>query len=97
MLGQQKGMTRKMDEDAAERKWHAMARSDLTIKYFAEKVSPAVHDSAAKKEAFAMWKEFAMHQQYLRREQVSLSFSKKIRLLIYIICITGTVFGEGAM
>jgi hypothetical protein len=40
-----------------ERKMHAKTRSDVIIKYFSEKVSPAVHDSAAKKEAFGMWKQ----------------------------------------
>jgi hypothetical protein len=34
------------------------------VKYFSEKVSPAVHDAAAKKEAFASWKEQFIHHRY---------------------------------
>jgi hypothetical protein len=32
------------------------SRSDMIVKYFSEKVSPAVHDVASKKEAFGDWK-----------------------------------------
>jgi hypothetical protein len=34
------------------------------IKLFSEKVSPAVHDLAAKKEGLGAWKEEFIHRQY---------------------------------
>jgi hypothetical protein len=36
---------------------HAKTRQDMLIKFFSDKVSPAVHDVAAKKEAFGLWNE----------------------------------------
>jgi hypothetical protein len=39
-----------LEEKRREHALHLKTRSDVVIKYFAEKVSPAVHDVAAKKE-----------------------------------------------
>jgi hypothetical protein len=36
---------------------HLKTKSDMLVKYFSEKVSPLVHDVAAKKESFGWWKE----------------------------------------
>jgi hypothetical protein len=43
-------------------KVHIKTRSDMLVKYFSEKVSPAVHDLAAKKEGFGAWKEQFLHE-----------------------------------
>jgi hypothetical protein len=52
---------RRLRKVAEERKIRNKSKSDMVIKYFAERVSPAVHDTAAKKEAFGNWKEFLLH------------------------------------
>jgi hypothetical protein len=46
---------------------HAKTRSDMMVKYFAEKVSPGVHDVAAKKEGLGVWKEGFMHTRFAVR------------------------------
>jgi hypothetical protein len=48
---------------------HAKTRSDMIMKYFSEKVSPGVHDVAAKKEGFGEWKEQFLHSLYMLREE----------------------------
>jgi hypothetical protein len=40
-----------------ERLVRVKTRSDFMIKYFSEKVSPAVHDKAAKMSCWGVWKE----------------------------------------
>jgi hypothetical protein len=35
------------------------------VKYFSEKAAPAIHDGAAKKEAFGIWKEHFLHDNFL--------------------------------
>jgi hypothetical protein len=44
-------------KDKEERERHAEIRSELLIKYFSEKVSPALHETAARKAGFDEWKE----------------------------------------
>jgi hypothetical protein len=36
---------------------HCKTRSETMVKYFAEKVAPDVHDAAAGREGFDIWKE----------------------------------------
>jgi hypothetical protein len=45
---------------------HVKTRGDMLVKYFSEKVSPAVHDKAAKQEGFASWTEELIHSDYAR-------------------------------
>jgi len=59
---------RRAEEMALERKIHKKTRSDMMIKYFGAKVSPAVYDSAAKKETFGVWKEDFVHKRYAAEE-----------------------------
>jgi hypothetical protein len=47
-----------------EQKIHMKTRGDALVKYFAERVSPAVHDKAMVKEGFGAWKEASSHAQY---------------------------------
>jgi hypothetical protein len=44
-------------------------RTNTMVKYFAEKISPAVHDVAARRQAFGGWKEELVHEWYGRREE----------------------------
>jgi hypothetical protein len=53
---------------AEERTLHNKSRGDMIIKLFSEKISPAVHDVAAAKEGFGVWKEDFLHDSYTRRE-----------------------------
>jgi hypothetical protein len=57
------------EREAAERvrvarELHAKARSNMTVKYFLEKVAPAVHEAGAKKEVFGEWKWLFLHDAY---------------------------------
>jgi hypothetical protein len=47
-------------------KVHVKTRQGMMIKYFSDRISPAVHDSAAKKEGFGVWKEQWMHERYFK-------------------------------
>jgi hypothetical protein len=60
---------RRDEEYEKERQMHAKARSDMVVKLFSEKVSPGIHDVAAKKEAFGVWNEQFMHHQFMKREK----------------------------
>jgi hypothetical protein len=40
----------------------------LALKYFAERINPAIHDGAAKREGFADWKEQFLHWRFERQE-----------------------------
>jgi hypothetical protein len=40
-------------------------RSDVLVKYFAERVAPAVHDVAARKEGFGVWKADFLHRRLI--------------------------------
>ena len=62
---------RKQEEEAIERKLHGKTRSASMLKYFSERVSPGVHDGAAKKEGFGEWKEQFMHESFEEREKQS--------------------------
>jgi hypothetical protein len=55
-----------------EQQQHLSNKSSSLVKYFSEKVAPAVHDSAAKKESFGGWKEGFLHGIYARREELVL-------------------------
>jgi hypothetical protein len=48
---------KRREEERKERLVHVKTRSDFMIKYFSEKVSPAVHDRAAKMSCWGVWKE----------------------------------------
>jgi hypothetical protein len=61
---QEKVSQRRLDEERRERELHARARSDMVVKYFSEKVSPGIHDVAAKKETVNSWKEQYMHYRF---------------------------------
>jgi hypothetical protein len=50
------GMKKEGEEELKE---HHKARSEMMIKFFSEKFSPAIHDGAAVKEGFAVRKIFA--------------------------------------
>jgi hypothetical protein len=39
------------------------------VKYFSEKVAPAVHDRAEKKQCFYSWKEGWMHWRFAKQEK----------------------------
>jgi hypothetical protein len=62
-------LRRKRQEDAKEREVHMKTRKDMIVKLFSEKISPGVHDAAAQKESFGLWKEDFMHVDYLKREE----------------------------
>jgi hypothetical protein len=49
---------------------HKKTRGDILVKYFSDRVSPELHDTAAKKEAFGAWNEAFIHglSEKLRRE-----------------------------
>jgi hypothetical protein len=47
----------KLEAERKERELHTKARSQVIVKYFSEKVSPAIHGAAAVQEAFTIWKE----------------------------------------
>jgi hypothetical protein len=57
------------EEVEKERKLHSKSRSDVIVKYFSEKVAPGVHDVAAKKENFGMWKEGFLHEKFVKNEK----------------------------
>jgi hypothetical protein len=38
----------------------------MLVKYFSEKVAPGVHDVAAKRESFGVWKEELIHAGYAK-------------------------------
>jgi hypothetical protein len=59
-----------LEENAKEQKVHAEARSDSIMKYFSERVSPGIHDVAAKKEGFGTWKEQFMQDRYAKQEEL---------------------------
>jgi hypothetical protein len=52
------------EEHSKTHEIHTQARSDMLVKYFAEKVNPGLHDVAAKKEAFGAWNEEYIHNYY---------------------------------
>jgi hypothetical protein len=56
-----------------ERKTHNEARSDMMIKLFSEKISPAIHDVAAQKEAFGVWREQRIHALVLEKIEDNLT------------------------
>jgi len=68
---------RRLQEQALERKIHKKTRSDMMIKYFSEKISPAVHDKAVKKEGFGIWKEDFMHDRFATQEQARAEAHKR--------------------
>jgi hypothetical protein len=47
-----------------EMQTHTNTRSGVIAKYFAEKVSPEIYETAAKKEGFGVWKEEFLHVGY---------------------------------
>jgi hypothetical protein len=57
----------------------------MMLKYFSEKVSPAVHDKAAKKEGFGMWKESwirvisAEKERYLKKQAEEVIKEREVR------------------
>jgi hypothetical protein len=51
-----------------EREVFVKTRSDMMVKYFAEKISPAVHDKAMANEGFGIWKEEFMHYRFQMKE-----------------------------
>jgi hypothetical protein len=55
---------RRLEEEAKERALHNKTRGDMVVKLFSEKISPGVHDLAAKKEGFGAWKEQFMHASF---------------------------------
>jgi hypothetical protein len=60
---------REMAEVEKERELHSKMRSDMIIKYFSDTISPALYDSAAKKEAFNAWSEQFAHVRFLQKEE----------------------------
>jgi hypothetical protein len=48
------------------------------LRYFSDKVSPAVHDAGAKKEGFGVWKEHFMHQTHLKKEEQQLALRRQV-------------------
>jgi hypothetical protein len=44
-------------------------RGDMLVKYFSDKVAPAIHDIALQKEAFSSWKEGFIRSSYGAREK----------------------------
>jgi hypothetical protein len=57
--------TRLLEEEHRKtRRVHVKARGDMLVKYFAERVSPELHDVAATKEAFGAWNEEFIHNHY---------------------------------
>ena len=61
-------LERTQAELAKERKIHAKTRSDMVIKLFSEKISPEIHDRAAKKEGLGVWKEDYIHDRFAKQE-----------------------------
>jgi hypothetical protein len=57
------------------RKLHTktVTRGDAMVKYFSEKVTPAVHDVAMKKEAFGWWKDEFVEARFRKREDAKTS------------------------
>jgi hypothetical protein len=51
------------------------------VKYFSEKVAPGVHDVAARKEGFGVWKEDFIHDSYAKEEAKRLTQLKLERKL----------------
>jgi hypothetical protein len=43
----------------------------MMVKYFSEKVAPGVHDAAAKKEGFGVWKEEFIHRRNARAHELA--------------------------
>jgi hypothetical protein len=52
------------EEHETERTMHAKSRSAMIVKYFADKIAPAVHDMGSKKESFGLWKEEFVHVKF---------------------------------
>jgi hypothetical protein len=46
-----------------ERNIQANARSAMLLKYFSEKINPAIHDKAAKTEVLSVWKDQFNHNK----------------------------------
>jgi len=67
---QEEAQARKRAEEAKERELHMKTRSDMIVKMFSEKISPGVHDIAAKREAFGSWKEGYVHEIFMKREEL---------------------------
>jgi hypothetical protein len=42
----------------------------MMVKYFSEKVSPAVHDGAVRKEGFGVWKEQFLRVGFAKMEEM---------------------------
>jgi hypothetical protein len=59
---------RERAEQALEHAKHVEARRSLLIKYFSERVTPGVHDVAAKKEGFGVWNEQFMRARFVARQ-----------------------------
>jgi aconitase B len=62
---------KRQEEVAKERELHQQTRSDMIMKYMAERVAPGVHDAASNKEAFGEWKEQYMHHEFVKREELT--------------------------
>jgi hypothetical protein len=65
------------EEHIKEHVTHTKTRSAMMIKYFSEKISPAVHDGAARKEAFGGWKEQFMRRDFGVREEKRMEILEK--------------------
>jgi hypothetical protein len=53
---------------AAQREMHAKTRGSMIMKMFSERISPGIHDAAAKKEGFGVWKEAHATEVNVRKE-----------------------------
>jgi hypothetical protein len=65
----EKREAREREERGKELRVHAKTRKDMLIKYFSESISPKIHDAAAVKEGFGVWKEGFMHERFAEREE----------------------------
>jgi len=61
---------RRAEQRAKEKKLHNKTRSDMMVKLFSEKISPAVHDLACKKEGWGIMKEQYIHESYAKQEKL---------------------------
>ena len=80
MKAKEEADLRKHAEIMKERQVHAKTRSDMIVKFFSEKISPAIHDKAGKKEAFG-----GTHLDYHLCTEVS---SSSMKALVNINCRT---------
>jgi hypothetical protein len=62
------------------RKTQGKTRSDKMIKYFSERISPAVYDLATKKEGFGIWKEQFMQSCFVAGENEMENLRRKLEL-----------------